>query len=378
MEDLYEVKGMWKMYMKSIESRAQLLSMGFSFRGRSIPVHNDNPNFSNSHDKPPVEKVTVQDLPLDVESKDIEALIMSFPGVKLVSSIHYGTAKDPNGRWTDFKTGDRYCYIQAPVTIPLPRTSRVGNIPCRIYHRSQRVLRKRCRVCSTDGHKEGTAECPNFVPEQDCVIPFRYPMVFSNLYACDMQYDGQNFRSLEHAYQFTKAKTSGNMEMAEKIKNAKTGKDAMKIGEEIGEDEAWDLVKKNVMTSLVNEKVKSCGEFRTALIESDDYILAEATSNTCWACGLFPDTAKATPPEKFPGQNMLGKILMDEREILLSLISLEHDDHANQINNEPTSTDEVDFPAPTPEVNEHEPASVSQKQVFKAFSKLQSGLREIC
>lgn len=381
------VRGLWKVYMNTIESRAQLLTMGFSFRGRSIEVHSDNPYFRTYSDSSSIEKVTVQDLPLNVENKDIEALIKSFPGVKLVSNIRYGTAKDPDGRWTDFKTGDRYCYIQAPVITPLPKTSRVGNIPCRIYHRSQRMQQRRCRVCGTDDHKERTAECPNYYPDQDCVIPFRFPMVFSNLYPCHMQYDGQYFRSLEHAYQYTKAKTSGNMEVAERVKSAKSGKDAKKAGDEIAEDEAWDLVKKNVMTSLVNEKVRSCEEFRTSLIASKGYTLAEATSDSYWACGLFPDTASATPPDKFPGQNMMGKILMDEREILLSLISLELDDQTNEddMADAQTKTDLTkvgNTGDSTENCTSYTPADdslvsglQSQTHFSKTLSKVKSGLR---
>ena len=74
----------------------------------------------------------------------------------------------------------------------------------------------------------------------------------------------------------------------------------------------------------MNEKVKSCPVFRTALTESEDYILAEAASDLYWVCGLLPVTAKVLPPEKCSGQNMLDNILMYEREILLLLIALEH------------------------------------------------------
>ena len=96
-----------------------------------------------TRDPTQVEKVTIQDLPLNVDNKDIKALIQSFPVVKLIGGIRYGTAKDPDGKWSNFKNGDRFCYIEAPMTVPLHKTAKVGVMPCRIYHRSQRLFQKK-------------------------------------------------------------------------------------------------------------------------------------------------------------------------------------------------------------------------------------------
>ena len=182
------------------------------------------------------------------------------------------------------------------MTVPLPKTAKVGVMPCRIYHRSQHLFEKKCRICKTNGHKEKTYECSHYHPEQDSMIPFRFPMVFSNLYPCDICYDGNTFASVEHAYHYTKAKTYGHDDLADHIRKAKDGKEALKLAREIHEDEAWNLVQVNVMTSLINEKVKSCLEFRNALIESKGYTLAEATSHPFWASGLGPEMTEKKKP----------------------------------------------------------------------------------
>ena len=65
------------------------------------------------------------------------------------------------------------------------------------------------------------------------------------------------------------------------------------------------------------------------------YTLAEATSHPFWASGLGPEMTLCTPPERYPGLNMLGKILMDEREILLSLIAFQQSEEEPKTEEEP-------------------------------------------
>ena len=127
--------------MNTVEDRATLLATGFS-RGRTIPIYNDHPTVHNTIYHSQVEKVTIQELPLNVDNKDIETLIKSFPAVKFIGGIRNVTAKDPDGKWSNFKNADRFWHIKAPVTVPLPNTAEVGMMPCRIYHRSQRLFKK--------------------------------------------------------------------------------------------------------------------------------------------------------------------------------------------------------------------------------------------
>ena len=103
-------------------------------------------------------------------------------------------------------------------------------------------------------------------------------------------------------------KTYGHGDLADQIRKAKDGKEALKLAREVHEDEAWNLFQVNVMTSLINEKVKSCQKFRNALIELKGYTLAEATSHPFWASELGPEMTLCPPPERYPGLNMLGKI----------------------------------------------------------------------
>ena len=195
-------------------------------------------------------------------------------------------------------------------------------------------------------------------------------MIFSNLYPCDICYDENTFASVEHAYQCTKAKAYGHDDLTDQIRKAK---EALKLAREIHEDKAWNLVQVNVMTSLINEKVKSYLEFRNALRESKGYTLAEATSHFFWASGLGPEMTLCTPPKRYPVLNMLGKISMDEREILLSLIVFQ------QSEEEPKTEEPEEITKTKHESDKHlcesEKPSSEIRRKSRAISRIHSGQR---
>ena len=80
-------------------------------------------------------------------------------------------------------------------------------------------------MCRQQGHKELTEECPYYEPDyRDCTIAFRSPSIFSTFYHCEIDFQGKLHRSVEHAYQYTKAQVSGYDETAKKIYMAKTAR----------------------------------------------------------------------------------------------------------------------------------------------------------
>ena len=54
----------------------------------------------------------------------------------------------------------------------------------------------------------------------------------------------------------------------------------------------------------------------TILLSTDEKILAEATFDTFWGCGLTPENAASTHPDYWPGKNWLGSLLMKLRSDL--------------------------------------------------------------
>ena len=82
------------------------------------------------------EKVIIQDLPFEI-NEDVYNLVTSFPNCEIVGEVKFSIARNPNGGRSNFKNGDRFCYVKSPLLTPLPKTDNVGVLKCRIYHKSQ-------------------------------------------------------------------------------------------------------------------------------------------------------------------------------------------------------------------------------------------------
>ena len=171
----------------------------------------------------------------------------------------------------------------------------------------QKAQERRCKVCKADRHKEQTANCPMFEPHH----------AKSNFHECEIQYQGNKYPSVEHGYQHTKAISLGCNDIAANILSVKTAGHAKLIAKDIPDDEAWDIIKLEVMSDLLKIKLESCPDFKETIIQTGDGVLAEATGDLFWASGLSPDLTLCTRPSNYPGRNELGKLLMELKSLLL-------------------------------------------------------------
>ncbi len=311
------VRGLWKVYVKTLASRMELLSKGISVNGISVTMFDTNPFVREFDNQEQVEKITIKDLPLSLDNDKIKEFLNSHEGLVLKSGIRYGKVRDENGSWSDFKNGDRFVYALAPIIPTIKRDSRIDDHPCRIFHSSQESI---CKSCKETGHKTGSIECPAF-DDSGSVLAFKsYENVLSNFYQCEITWSDNTFQSVEHAYQWTKAMELEKHDLAQKIKDAKHAGAAKAIsrkGISKDESELWEGRSEEVMKDLLRAKLESCTQFRDALIQSGDKILAEATGSTLWATGLDVRTTSVTKAEYWPGMNMLGLMLMDIRDSLM-------------------------------------------------------------
>jgi ribA/ribD-fused uncharacterized protein len=282
----------------------------------------EHPFHHKIHEPMMTEKITICDLPLTFDNTEIENYLKSYPGVLLVSKIKFGNSRKPDGSFTQFLSGDRYCYAKGPIQNPLPKTIKLGTVQCRLYHRSQKE--KSCKICRTEGHKELTEACPAYQPKQkETTIAFRSPMVFSNFYPANFEYNDTKFNSVEQAYQYTRAIALDENIIADEIMTKTEARDVKLISNKLKDNREWEMVRYDVMKDLISIKSQVCPEFKTALIESEDKYLAEATSNQYWASGLSPQLTENTHFEKYPGKNKLGQILMREREKITNNVKFE-------------------------------------------------------
>jgi ribA/ribD-fused uncharacterized protein len=163
-------------------------------------------------------------------------------------------------------------------------------------------------------------------------------MVFSNFHPCTIDYNDKKFSSVEQAFQYTKAEMLEQKDIAEQILQTDNPREIKKIANKLNdEDRAWQLIRYDVMKELISIKTETCPEFKTALLESEDKNLAEATGNLFWASGLNPQLTNTTNPDYYPGKNKLGQILMNQRAKLSGNVTYEKEKNKDQIK---TSTEQ--------------------------------------
>ena len=140
------------------------------------------------------------------------------------------------------------------------------------------------------------------------------------MYPCSVNYENRNFSSSEHAYQWEKAIGVGDFDAECQIIEAQDGYAAKKISNSLDKD-LVDLWRRShavtIMKRIVQAKFDSVEEFRKEMIDSAGMYLIEATTDTYWGVGFLRDVAAYCRPQYWPGENVMGRILMEIRDTYL-------------------------------------------------------------
>ena len=142
---------------------------------------------------------------------------------------------------------------------------------------------------------------------------------FSNAYDAPFQVDGVTYPTVEHYFQYQKAKTFGDDDMAKKIMKSASAKSAKTYGQKVKDfkEEEWNAKKDEIMKTAVRAKFTQHPELRKKLVETENRPIGEADPrDKYWGIGTGADTSKAKKPDQWPGKNRLGAILMELRESL--------------------------------------------------------------
>jgi ribA/ribD-fused uncharacterized protein len=137
----------------------------------------------------------------------------------------------------------------------------------------------------------------------DKVSAFRGKYSFlSNFYEVPVFYDNEEYPSVEHAYQAAKTL---DLEYRAMIRKAITPSKAKQLGRVVPIRENWELIKLPVMRNLVAQKFTD-PKLRLWLLETAPATLEEGNywGDTYWGVDLQGN-----------GQNWLGKILMEIRDV---------------------------------------------------------------
>ena len=140
--------------------------------------------------------------------------------------------------------------------------------------------------------------------------------MLSNMYEAPFQVDSITFPTVEHYFQWAKAKQFGDGGIADKILKTPSPKAVKALGKKVKDfvKEEWDKTKDGIMRTGVKAKFVQHPDLKTKLLETGTRPIGEASArDKYWGIGTSADTAKANDPAKWPGKNVLGKILQELR-----------------------------------------------------------------
>ncbi len=141
-----------------------------------------------------------------------------------------------------------------------------------------------------------------------CIAEFKEKFTFlSNFYYQDIEFDGHVYRSSEHMFQAIK---SEDTDVRTEIRMLATPNQAKKMGRTIKLREDWEEIKDVVMYIVVDEKFKQSERLQAMLIDkTTGYELVEGN----WWHDNYWGDCLCDKCKDIPGQNKLGKILMEVR-----------------------------------------------------------------
>lgn len=128
---------------------------------------------------------------------------------------------------------------------------------------------------------------------------------FSNFSRHSFELDGQSWMTSEHYFQAKKFIETG---YEEQVRMSSTPMEAANMGRDRSKPlrKDWEHVKDDIMRRAVLEKFKANNDAKKILLSTgDEEIIEKTNKDYYWGCG-----------EDGTGKNMLGKILMETRDIL--------------------------------------------------------------
>ena len=131
----------------------------------------------------------------------------------------------------------------------------------------------------------------------------------SNFYHAPFTYDGIEYPTNEHFFQAMKTL---DQEERKKIAAAATPGKAKRMGRQVQLRKDWEEVKEDIMRLGVALKFKAHPSLTKKLIETGDAYLIEGNT---W-CDQTWGSCNCPRHKNIPGRNLLGQILMEEREKL--------------------------------------------------------------
>lgn len=142
----------------------------------------------------------------------------------------------------------------------------------------------------------------------------------SNFYQpIKIAYDGNTFTSSEQFYMYYKALFFGDTHIAERILKTDKQYMAKQLGREVSgfNETMWNTVKEDIMFNVVLMKFTLNEGVKHYLKSTGNKVLVEASPyDRVWGIGLYPTDPLVLDEKNWLGENLLGKVLMEVRDVL--------------------------------------------------------------
>ncbi|MDE2101545.1 MAG: NADAR family protein [Patescibacteria group bacterium] len=146
---------------------------------------------------------------------------------------------------------------------------------------------------------------------------------FSNFYPASFSItdkDGTKYEynCSEQRFMHVKALTFGDAETAKKIMKSSNPGMQKKLGRAVKEfdEKTWERTREAVMFEAVLAKFSQNKELREALLGVKGRFAEASPGDRVWGIGLSSSNPDAKNPDKWPGENLLGRILDRVRDTL--------------------------------------------------------------
>jgi ribA/ribD-fused uncharacterized protein len=151
---------------------------------------------------------------------------------------------------------------------------------------------------------------------------FFWNSFYSQWYTTQDQFEHENIQypNAEKFMMVMKAKTFNDNEIINQMLKTDDPRKVKALGRKVKnfDQQIWDSVKEDIVTKANYLKFKQNDDLKKLLIEHKDLILVEASPvDRIWGIGLHFSDDKVLDENKWRGQNLLGKCIMNARKQIL-------------------------------------------------------------
>lgn len=191
----------------------------------------------------------------------------------------------------------------------------------------------------------------------------------SNWHETRFSLDSRTFDTSEQAFLYLKAMTSGDEATALRVFAMSDPTYFARLSKQIRPFDArsWAGRRESVMRQCVREKFSQDEKAKSLLLATGDATIVCCSRNPLWGCGFEITQTERLEPSKWPGQNLLGTILMDTRAALRPPATEPAPQTEAKPETEPEGTDDADD-APSAALTQPMPALDGATQLMPAAS----------